>query len=93
MDALVTFIPLILMLVVFYFLLILPEKKRKKQYDVMLNGLKINDDVMTRGGIIGRIVAMDDEYITIETSSDRTKIKFTKNAVANKVYKDEVEKK
>lgn len=93
MQTLLSFLPMILIFVVFYFVLIMPEKKRKKQYDVMLNGLQKNDDIMTRGGVIGRIVSMDEEYITIETSSDRTKIKFSKSAVANKIYKDEVEKK
>lgn len=88
MNALIQFLPLILVFVVFYFVLIVPEKKRKKKYDAMLSELKINDDVMTRGGIIGRIVSLDEDNIVIETSSDRTKIKFSKNAVANKIYKD-----
>lgn len=88
MNALIQFLPLILVFVVFYFVLIVPEKKRKKKYDAMLAELTINDDVMTRGGIIGRIVSLDEDNIVIETSSDRTKIKFSKNAVANKIYKD-----
>lgn len=90
--TLIQFLPLILILVVFYAILWMPEKKRKKQYDAMLAGLKVNDDVMTRGGIIGRIVSMDDDNIVLETSSDRTKIKFTKNAVSSKIYKDDEKK-
>lgn len=88
MQALIQFLPLILVFVVFYFVLIVPEKKRKKKYDAMLSELQVNDDVMTRGGIIGKVVSIDEDNIVIETSSARTKIKFSKSAVANKIYKD-----
>lgn len=89
MAMLLNLIPLILIFGLFYFMILMPEKKRKKQYEQMMSELKLNDEVMTRGGIIGRIVAMDEEHITLETSSDRTKIKFVKNAVSSKVYKEE----
>ena len=89
MKALGSFLPLILIIVVFYLMLFLPEKKRKKKYDEMLSGLKVNDEIMTRGGIIGKIVSLDDDNLVLETSSDRTKIKLTKNSVANKIYKED----
>lgn len=92
MKALGSFLPLILIFVVFYLMLFLPEKKRKKKYDEMLSGLKVNDEIMTRGGIIGKIVSLDDENIVVETSSDRTKLKLTKNSVANKIYKEDKKK-
>ena len=92
MRALGSFLPLILIFVVFYLMLFLPEKKRKKKYDEMLSGLKVNDEIMTRGGIIGKIVSLDDENIVVETSSDRTKLKLTKNSVANKIYKEDKKK-
>lgn len=88
MELILQFLPIIVVFVVFYFVLLLPEKKRKKKYDLMLSELKVNDDVMTRGGIIGRIVNIDDENIVLESGPDRTKIKFSKNAVANKIYKE-----
>lgn len=84
-NLLATIGPFILMFVVFYFILILPEKKRKKKYDEMLNELKVNEKVITRGGIVGRIVKINDETIVIETSSDRTKIELTKQGVSSKV--------
>lgn len=87
-NMLIQLLPIIVVFVVFYFVLLVPEKKRKKNYNTMLSELKVNDDIMTRGGIIGRIVSLDDEYMVIETSSDRTKIKFSRNAVANKIYKE-----
>ena len=92
MKALGSFLLLILLFVVFYLMLFLPEKKRKKKYDEMLSGLKVNDEIMTRGGIIGKIVSLDDENIVVETSSDRTKLKLTKNSVANKIYKEDKKK-
>lgn len=84
-NLLATIGPFILMFVVFYFILILPEKKRKKKYDSMLNELKVNEKVITRGGIVGRIVKINEETIVIETSADRTKIELTKQGVSSKV--------
>ena len=77
--------PLVLVFVIFYFLLILPEKKRKKKYQGMLDELKINDEVVTRGGIIGKITHMDEKTITLETSPAKTKIKFEKSGIAYKM--------
>lgn len=84
-NLLATIGPFILMFVVFYFILILPEKKRKKKYDEMLNELKVNEKVITRGGIVGRIIKVNDETIVIETSADRTKVELTKQGISSKV--------
>jgi len=83
MDIVRQLLPIILMLGLMYFMLFLPEKKRKAAFTKMISELKINDEVTTRGGIIGKIVKLDDETITLETGSDRTKIKLSKNAVAS----------
>ena len=77
-------LPFILMFGVFYFLLILPEKKRKKKYQSMVDELKVNDEIVTRGGIIGKISHIDDKSVTIETSSAKTKIKLDKSGIAYK---------
>lgn len=74
-------LPFILMFGVFYFLLILPEKKRKKKYDAMIDELKVNDKIITRGGIIGRIVKLKDDSVIIETTQDRIKIEFSKQEI------------
>ncbi len=76
--------PLVLVGVIFYFLLIVPEKKRKKKYQGMLGELKVNDEIVTRGGIIGKITHIDDKTITIESSPAKTRIKLEKNGVAYK---------
>lgn len=76
--------PIILMFIIFYFLLIVPEKKRKKKYQTMVDDLKVNDEVVTRGGIIGRISHIDETTVTIETSSAKTRIKLDKSGIAYK---------
>ncbi|MDM0495903.1 preprotein translocase subunit YajC [Clostridium perfringens] len=78
-------LPFILMFGVFYFLLILPEKKRKKKYYAMIDELKVNDKIITRGGIIGRIVKLKDDSVIIETTQDRTKIEFSKQGISSKI--------
>ena len=70
-SMLATFIPLILMIVVFYFLLIRPQKKRDKEVQKMRENIEIADEIVTIGGIIGRIVSIKDDTIVIETAGDR----------------------
>lgn len=92
MPILYQIIPLILIFGLFFFMIIMPEKKRKKQYGQMMESLGVNDEIMTRGGIVGKIVQMTDEHVVIETSSDRTKIKLVKNSIASKINKEETTK-
>ena len=63
MDIVRQLLPIILMLGLMYFMLFLPEKKRKAAFTKMISELKINDEVTTRGGIIGKIVKLDEETI------------------------------
>ena len=81
-------VPFLFVFVIFYFLLILPEKKRKKKYQDMLGELKVNDEVVTRGGIIGKITHIDEKSITLETSTAKTRIKFDKSGISYKVKAD-----
>lgn len=57
------------------------QKKQEKQANEMRNNLSVGDEITTIGGIIGKIVSIKDETIVIETSHDRTKIRFLKSAV------------
>lgn len=86
--TIVQFAPIIILFVVFYFILIVPEKKRKKKYESMISELQVNDEIVTRGGIIGKISHLDDDAVTIETSPAKTKIKIEKNGIAYKREKD-----
>lgn len=80
-------VPLVLMFGLMYFLLILPEKKRTKKYNEMLSALEKNDEIVTRGGIMGKIIIVEEDYVIIETSAERTKLKISKNGIASKVNK------
>ena len=71
-SMLATFIPLILMIVIFYFLLIRPQKKRDKEVQKMRENIEIADEIVTIGGIIGRVVSIKDDTVVIETASSRT---------------------
>ena len=71
----------VLIAVVFYFVLIRPQKKQERQANEMRNSLQVGDEITTIGGIIGEIVSIKEETITIETSRDRTKIRFLRSAV------------
>ena len=72
---------LVLVVVAFYFLLIRPQKKQEKAANEMRNALQVGDEITTIGGVIGKIVSIKEETITIETSKDKTKIRFLKSAV------------
>ena len=74
-------IGLVVIFVFFYFFLIRPQKKQEKQANEMRNALQVGDEITTIGGIIGEIVSIKEETITIETSRDRTKIRFLRSAV------------
>ena len=69
------------LLVLMYFFLIRPQKKQEKQIADMRNNLHIGDEICTNGGLIGRIVKIKDEIITLEMGSDKTKLKIFKWAV------------
>ena len=65
-PALVSFAPLVLIFVVLYFLLIRPQQQKAKEQRTMLANLKRNDEVITAGGLYGKIVALNDKVITLE---------------------------
>ena len=67
-DTLLTFLPMIAIFVVFYFLLIRPQQKKQKEARAMLDSLEKGNEVVTAGGILGRIVKIDDQYITVEVA-------------------------
>lgn len=91
-SMLMTFIPLALMLVIFYFLLIRPEKKRAKKMKEMLDNLQVADEVVTTGGIIGRVLSVKDDTVLIETGGDRTRIRILRSSIAeNRTTHDDVE--
>ena len=72
---------IVVMIAIFYFLLIRPENKRKKQAEAMRGALKKGDWLTTIGGVYGRVVAITDRTVVIETSEDRVRVEFIKSAI------------
>lgn len=75
-------VPFVLVILIFYFLIIRPEKKRNKEMQEMLSSIQVADEVITTGGIIGRVLSVKEDTVLIETGSDRTKIRVVKSAIA-----------
>ena len=67
-GQMLNFLPLVLVFAVFYFLLIRPQQKKAKEHQQMLGRLKKNDEVMTSGGIYGKVVALTDDVVTLEVA-------------------------
>ena len=70
-----------LIALVFYFFMLRPQKKQEKEAAQMRDSLQVGDEVTTIGGIIGRVVSIKDETFTLETSRDRTKMRFLRSAI------------
>lgn len=69
-SDLMSFAPLIIIFVVFYFMLIRPQTKRSKEMKAMLDALQKNDEVVTTGGELGRVVKVGENYVTIEIAAN-----------------------
>ena len=68
-------------LVAIYFLMMRPQKKREKKDAEMRNALAVGDEVTTIGGIIGKVVSIKGETFVLETTKDKTKIRFLRGAI------------
>jgi len=65
-SDIMTFLPMIAIVVVFYFLLIRPQQKRAKETKAMLSSLQKGDEIVTAGGVVGKIAKLSDAYADIE---------------------------
>ena len=65
-SDLMAFLPMILIFVVFYFLLIRPQQKKAKEHRTMLAALQKGEEVVTSGGVIGKVSKLSDQYATLE---------------------------
>ena len=80
-PALMQFMPIIVMLVVAYFLMMRPQMKKQKEHQAWLSKLERGDEIITSGGILGRIEGMTDLYLTLEIASG-VRIKVLRSAIA-----------
>ena len=79
-SGFIGFLPIILMFVLLYFLMIRPQMKRAKETKSMIEALQKGDEVITAGGIVGRISKMGEQYLTIEIAPN-TEISVQRAAV------------
>ena len=82
-GGLLSFAPMIFIFVIFYFILIAPMRKKQKKTQEMLSKLKKGDEVITGGGIFGRISAMDEErgFVVLQIA-DNVKVKVLRGSIA-----------
>ncbi|STQ89973.1 preprotein translocase subunit YajC [Iodobacter fluviatilis] len=81
-----SFLPMIVIFVLFYFMLIRPQQKRAKEQQAMLAALAKGDEVVTSGGMVGRITKVNEQYVTLELA-DGVEILFQRSAVAARLEK------
>lgn len=79
-SSMMSFLPLLLMFVVLYFVMIRPQMKRQKEQKAMIDALAKGDEVVTAGGIVGKVNKVTDAFVTIEVGSG-TEMHIQKNAV------------
>lgn len=80
-DPIMSFLPLIILFVIFYFLLIRPQQKKAKEHTALVSGLQKGDEVVTSGGILGKITEAGENYVTVNIA-ENTDIKIQRQAVS-----------
>ncbi|MEM7267922.1 MAG: preprotein translocase subunit YajC [Pseudomonadota bacterium] len=89
-DMLTSFIPIILIFVIFYFFLIRPQQKKQKEHQNMVNALRRNDQVLTQGGIYGKVTKVKEGEDDIEVEiAEGVKIRVLRSAVGQVISKTE----
>jgi preprotein translocase subunit YajC len=76
-----SFLPLIILFVVFYFFLIRPQMKKTKEHAKMVNSLAVGDEIVSVGGLFGKITALGDNFVQAEVATN-VSVKIQKSAVA-----------
>ena len=80
-DPLTSFLPLIVIFVIFYFLLIRPQSKKAKEQKQMIGALAKGDEIVTNGGVLGKITKVGDNFLSLEVA-DGVQLKIQRHAVA-----------
>jgi preprotein translocase subunit YajC len=83
---LMSFLPMIVIFVLFYFLLIRPQQKRMKEQKAMIDAITKGDEVITNGGVLGKVAKAGEQYLTLEVA-DGVELVVQRTAVAAKLEK------
>ena len=86
-SSMFSLLPLALIFVLFYFLLIRPQQRRAKQHKPMVAAMKAGDDVATNGGLVGQVVGLDDNYVTLKVAAG-VNVQVQRHAIAQMIPKD-----
>ena len=89
MEAFAQFVPLILIFAIMYFLLIRPQQKKMKEHQAMVASLRRGDQVVTQGGVIGKVVKVKDDYEVEIEIAEGVKIRLVQSTIANVTSKTE----
>ncbi|PWV59041.1 preprotein translocase subunit YajC [Plasticicumulans acidivorans] len=89
MGAVGQFLPLIVIMVAFYFILLRPQQKRAKEHKTMLEALKKGDEVVTGGGVIGRVIEVGENFVAVEVA-DGVQVKVQRGAISSLLPKGTV---
>lgn len=87
--AFAQFLPIILIFVIFYFLLIRPQQKRMKEHRAMLDALRRGDQVVTAGGIVGKVSKVQEDGMVEVDIADGVKVKVVKSTITSVLNKTE----
>lgn len=74
------FLPLVILMAVMYFLMIRPQQKKNKEHRLMVDGLKKGDEIVTQGGLLGKVVDVNDTFISVKLA-DNVQINIQRYAV------------
>ena len=88
-SAFASFLPLVLIFVIMYFLLIRPQQKKMKDLKAMVDGLRRGDQVLTQGGIIGKVTKVNDDGVLEVEIADGVKVKILKHTIVQVMNKTE----
>ena len=81
-DAITSLLPLVFIFVVFYFLLIRPQSKKAKEHKQMVESLAKGDEIVTNGGLLGKLTKVGDNFVDVELAEGIT-VKLQRHAIAN----------
>jgi preprotein translocase subunit YajC len=84
-NSMLGFLPIVLIFGIFYFLLFLPMQRQRKNTQKMLAGLQNGNTVATSGGIIGTIVAIEDDTLVLRVKPDNVKIQVARSSVSSMI--------
>ena len=91
-SSLLSFLPIILMIAIFYFLVFMPMRKQQKNTKEMIKALQNGQTVLTTGGIIGTIVAVNDDTLILRIKPDNLKLQVSRNSVTSLVAEEQAKK-